>query len=230
MSSRPALAREPSAAIMPFVYEEADNPGIRPKSDDTANIYEFGNEDKAARQRQQSDWESVREKGRVEGLAQAQAEYENRLRQIRESVVAALRDFARERSQYYKQIEAEVVRLALNIARHILHRESQLDKFLLASLVQVALEQIENRSGVVVHVNSIQAPQWKAYFAQNLEAAYVPEIVEDATLDSESCKIATSLGSAEINIEKQLKEIESGFMDLLAQRPDCHPKENDERT
>ena len=47
----------------------------------------------------------------------------------------------------------------------------------------------------------------------------MPEIVEDASVLPQSCILETDMGSTELGIETQLKEIENGLFDLLAQRP-----------
>jgi flagellar assembly protein FliH len=44
-------------------------------------------------------------------------------------------------------------------------------------------------------------------------------IIEDAQLSPEDCILETDLGSANFSIDAQLKEVEQGFFDLLAQRP-----------
>jgi flagellar assembly protein FliH len=43
--------------------------------------------------------------------------------------------------------------------------------------------------------------------------------VEDSALEPERCVLETSMGTAQLGVEVQLKEIEQGFMDLLAARP-----------
>jgi flagellar biosynthesis/type III secretory pathway protein FliH len=47
----------------------------------------------------------------------------------------------------------------------------------------------------------------------------LPEIAEDPALPPGRCKLQTSMGVAELDIEIQLKEIERGLADLLAARP-----------
>ena len=41
----------------------------------------------------------------------------------------------------------------------------------------------------------------------------------DPTLGPGHCILETELGSTDLTLETQLKEIEQGFFDLLAQRP-----------
>ena len=63
------------------------------------------------------------------------------------------------------------------------------------------------------------AADCRAFFARGLEPHAVPEIKEDPAVEPEQCVLQTELGTTELGIEVQLKEIEQGLMDLLAQRP-----------
>ena len=109
--------------------------------------------------------------------------------------------------------------LALAIARKILHREAQLDPMLLAGMVRVALEKIEAGTEVVVRVCPERAADWRDYFTRTIDPQDVPEVVEDPTLEADACVIQTQLGKTELGAAAQLKEIEQGLLDLLAQRP-----------
>jgi hypothetical protein len=44
---------------------------------------------------------------------------------------------------------------------------------------------------------------------------------EDSALRPGECRLETSLGSTEVGLESQLKEIETGLLDLLAERPEA---------
>jgi flagellar assembly protein FliH len=134
-------------------------------------------------------------------------------------VSAALAGFARDRAQYYQQVETEVVQLALAIARKILHREAQVDPLLLAGMVRITLEKIESATKVVVRVHPQQVSECRSYFAQHMESRNVPEVVEDAAVKTDLCVLQTALGTTELGVEIQLKEIEQGLFDLLAKRP-----------
>ncbi len=90
-----------------------------------------------------------------------------------------LEGFARERSDYYRRVESEVVQLALAIARKILHREAQLDPHLLAGLVRVTLEKLDAATKVELHVPPHETTDWRHYFACQVEGVPVPEVHED---------------------------------------------------
>jgi flagellar assembly protein FliH len=164
--------------------------------------------------------------GREEGKSEARKNYDEQLAKERSTLGAALTQFARDRAAYYQNVETEVVQLALSIARHILHREAQLDPLLLAGVVRVALEKIEKATGVTLRIHPHNAADWRRFFSLNLDPADLPEIVEDAALAPDRCLLETSMGTAELGMEVQLQEIEKGLMDLLAARPEKAPPAN----
>jgi flagellar assembly protein FliH len=157
--------------------------------------------------------------GRQEGQAEGRKTFEDQLARERASLAAALAQFTRDRAAYFQKVEGEVVQLALSIARKILHREAQLDPLLLAGIVRVALEKIDGASGVVLRIHPQDAADWRRYLTMHLEPAHLPQIVEDQAQPPDGCVLETSMGTAIVGLELQLKEIEQGFMDLLAARP-----------
>ena len=161
----------------------------------------------------------ARELGRQQGELEARARFEESLAHERSSVARAVADFRRERAAYYQKIEEEAVRLALSIARKVLHREAQVDPLLLMGVVRVALGRIEGATGVTLAVRPEKAADWRRFLASAMEPASLPEVVEDAAMAVDECELRTSMGSAALGLEVQLKEIERGLMDLLAARP-----------
>jgi len=162
----------------------------------------------------------VREEGIRDGEQRERKRLEQEIVKLRGSVAEALIGFERERAEYYSKIEAEVVHLAIAIAGKILHREAQMDRMLLAALVKVALEKLQQNTHVILRVPRGQSTPWREYFAQNSQTVK-PEIAEDQSLAPGNCLLETELGSTEIGLESQLKELETGLFDLLAQRPEA---------
>jgi len=160
-----------------------------------------------------------RKEGRDEGLAQGLADYEKKVAAEKQSLVQAVREFARERGTYFQRVEAEVVGLAVAIARKILHREAQVDPLLLAGVVRVGLDNVAAGTHVRLRVHPGQIQAWREFFAQQPDLQALPELTGDATLALGRCMLETELGSTDLTLETQLKEIEQGFFDLLAQKP-----------
>jgi flagellar assembly protein FliH len=206
-------ALQPEA--LPFAYREVAGGGGRRDalptvSPSAARVPDA--QSAAAREAQ------AREAGRQQGEREGCAKLEEQLGRERAGILKAVQDFSAERAAYYQKIESEAVQLALSIARKILHREAQVDPPLLMGIVRVALDRIEGATGVALSVPG-QAAEWRAYFAAHMTGGSAPEVVEDSKLANGQCVLKTSMGTAELGLEPQMKEIEQGLMDLLAARP-----------
>jgi flagellar assembly protein FliH len=163
--------------------------------------------------------EAARSQARIETEGRLKAQYEMKGKEAAASVREALELFVEERKDYFGRVESEVVHLALAISAKILHRESQVDPTLVSALVRVAIEKLHDSSGVSVRVPSQEAEKWRGYMENPLNGTKI-KVVEDNHLGPLDAILETNLGSANFNVDAQLKEVEQGFFDLLAQRPD----------
>ena len=197
------LIAEPSL----FAYADAGVPG---SGSDTGQP----GEDQRGRQHAEAF-----EQGRQSMQVQLRSELDSAVGKHRAEIGRALHEFALERQNYYRRIEGEVVELALAIARKILHREVQIDPHALAGIVRVTLEKLDTGTKVMLRVHPKEATDWRHYFACQVEDVPAPDVHEDPAIPAGECRIETSLGSTEVGLESQLKEIETGLLDLLAERP-----------
>ena len=226
MTSRKRTSSNGREAPAPFVYRPA--PGWTPPNDDAGTAVAVlsgepgptlavprgpGAEEQVSAREKQA-WEL----GFREGLNKAQAENDVERQKHRDAVAETLRRFSQERDGYFRRVEADVVNLALAIARKVLRREAQVDPLLLNGMVRVALEKMAGTNNLRLRVHPSQIEAWRQFFAQQKGLA-VPELSGDATLEANQCYIETELGTTELNLETQLKEIEGGLLDLLAQKP-----------
>jgi flagellar biosynthesis/type III secretory pathway protein FliH len=161
----------------------------------------------------------VFDRGIQEGETRVRVGFEQQLLALRTSVTAALENFKLERAAYFSRIEPEVVQLALAIARKILHREAQMDPLLLTGMVHVALEKLDAGTRVRLRAHPSEIHFWNEYFSQSGSFQPSPELVGDPALEHGDCALETEIGSTQISLDTQLKEIEQGFFDLLDQRP-----------
>ncbi len=146
------------------------------------------------------------------------AEYEARSAKEAAKISQALDLFVAERKSYFSRVESDVVHLALAIAAKILHREAQVDPLLVAALVRVAVDKLHDGSSVSVRTSPANAEKWRQYLASSMNGSTIT-IIEDSQQGPDDCILETDLGSANFSIDAQLKEVEQGFFDLLAQRP-----------
>ena len=215
--SSSAPKRQPVTEASLFAYAEAELPGAvwsngtGAAEADSALIGE-------ERRRQQAE---AFNQGRQSAQQQFRSDLAAAEANHREQLGQALQQFAIERKNYYRRIEGEVVELALAIARKVLHREVQIDPSALAGIVRVTLEKLDTGTQVNLHVHPKEAPDWRHYFACQMQGMAAPEVQEDPGIAAGECRLETSLGSTEMGLQSQLKEIETGLLDLLAERPDA---------
>jgi flagellar assembly protein FliH len=158
----------------------------------------------------------ARAEGIEEGKQRATAQLEEELSRERKRIADVVLEFQGQCRSYYSKVEIELVHLALAIAAKILHRESQVDRLVVAGLVKVVVERLQQKTKVVVRVRPEDTERWRHYFCDisNLQ------VVEDPALGVNACLLETEIGVADLGLDAQLKEIEQGFFDLMAQRPE----------
>lgn len=118
------------------------------------------------------------------------------------------------RQRFRHEAEAEVVKLAIAIARRVLHRELTVDADALLGIVKAALEKLDTRElhRVRIHPESAQS------LGQQLERMGLPsrvEVVADPSLERGAVILETARGALDASIETQLAEIDRGFSDLV---------------
>jgi flagellar assembly protein FliH len=222
MSSNGLGSQEFSVPIKSFSYRDMGAPAPFPVKETRQAGAEQEREPPAASGVSPQEMKDLLNGARTEAVAETEArlkmEYEARSLAEAENIRHALELFQVERKDYFSRVESDVVQLALAISAKILHREAQVDPTLVAALVRVAIDKLHDGSSVSVRVSPAEAGKWRAFLANPLNGSTI-EIVEDAHLGAADCILETELGSANFSIEAQMKEVEQGFFDLLAQRP-----------
>ncbi len=162
---------------------------------------------------------AARDEGRREGRQMAEATSVEEQEHLRQQIADALEEFRQQRERYFHSVEREVVRLSLAIAARVLHRQAQIDPLFLAGAVRVALDKLNDTSGVVLRVAPAQVLTWQEMFRLHSGARVQPEIMGDLSLNAGECVLETRLGTVELGVKAQLEEIEKGFFDLLQHHP-----------
>jgi flagellar assembly protein FliH len=148
--------------------------------------------------------------GRATGQEQAAAE----LQPVMDRLTRSLADLASIRSRVRKTAESDLLKLAVAVARRVLHRELTLDPGSIEGLIRVALEKLESRDLCRVRVHPDQEPVIRTLLAR-FSAAPV-ELIPDPTLQCGDVLFETAHGTLDGSIEAQLQEIERGFADRLS--------------
>jgi len=212
------------APVTSYLYRDMGAPVATPVKESKLADCGAGQE----KEQQASPGQSAQEikdrlnRARLEAVAETEKrlreEYEARSAREATKIRQALDLFAAERKSYFSRVESEVVHLALAIAAKILHREAQVDPLLVVALVRVAVEKLHDGSSVSVRSSPVNAEKWREYLANPVNGSTIA-FIEDGNLSPDECILETDLGSANFSIDAQLKEVEQGFFDLLAQRP-----------
>lgn len=160
----------------------------------------------------------LQEGRRLESDAQdaaAKAAEEQRIKQIGK----LMEQFAQERDDYLREVEREVVKLALAVAARILRREAKMDPLLLTGAVRIALRQLSGSTEVRLSVPPEELELWKETVALLPNLAVKPQVIAGEGMRLGDCSIETALGSVDLGIRSQLAEIERGFFDNIANTP-----------
>jgi len=148
--------------------------------------------------------------GEADGRRLAQAQFEEEVQRLGRTVV----EMAGLRHAIRREAEEELVRLALAIARRILHRELTVDPESLTGLVKAALAKIELRDTYRVRTH----PEHVAVVTRCLAQVGAPQKIEvqpDTSLEKGSAIFETGRGTLDSSVETQLAEIQRGLVDVL---------------
>ena len=112
-----------------------------------------GNADSAALQRQAADLErtmqihvqQARDTGLQEGSRKGREEAAAELKPVVERLARAAADLSNLRDRVRRQAEADLVKLALAIAKRVMHRELAVDPDAMQGIVRSALDRLQNR-------------------------------------------------------------------------------------
>jgi flagellar assembly protein FliH len=143
----------------------------------------------------------------------AQAPVEATLRRLGDT----LAELAATRTETIRRAEADTVRLALEIARRVLHRELSMDASALESLIHAALEKLRNQEVYRVRVHPSQEKVVKACLDQSGRGQAIT-VISDPVQHEGGAVFEISRGSLDASVETQLAEIERGLIDKLEAR------------
>lgn len=162
-------------------------------------------------------FESGRARGREEGR-QVERETQTMVlaagaEQQKRELGALVARFADESDRYLREVEREVVKLALAVASRILRREAQMDPLLLTGAVRVALGQLAASSEVRLLVPAAELELWQEAIAHLPHLAIKPAVMAGEGMRMGDCAIESEVGTVDLGVRAQLAEIERGFFD-----------------
>jgi flagellar assembly protein FliH len=155
--------------------------------------------------------DSAYREGEAAGRNQAVAEVQPVLDRLAKSIqeLAALKPKLRH------EAESDVVKLALAIAKKILHRELSIDPDSIAGLIKASIEKIRTQEILKVRIHPQHQPALQQMLARIAVGNQI-EILADPKLQPGTLIVETARGKFDASIDLQLREIERGLTDRLA--------------
>lgn len=150
------------------------------------------------------------EAGRTSGLEMAEKKVEAILGRFTES----LQKLAEARAELVRATQQDLVRLAVEIARKLVHRELTVDPEIIVTLVRVALERLSSKAPVVVYLNPEDLKLVEDQLQRNPGLFGERDLVlkPRAELRRGDCQLESPYGNVDASISEQFKQIESGLL------------------
>jgi flagellar assembly protein FliH len=114
------------------------------------------------------------------------------------------------------QMEAEVIKLSLEVASKILCRESQINPLFLAETARLSLQKIKATTELILHVAPENFSSWQQIMSASQEKATGLRIVEDQSVQAGMCFFKCGGSVLDLSLDTQLGEISHKFSELFA--------------
>jgi flagellar assembly protein FliH len=211
MSSRLLRPGVPCDAI-PIAWRQADGLAVQPRQAIADN------DPSTPSAEIQAQTNALTQAAYQQGLAAGEAVASQRLTPVTDSLNIIIQELAGLRKRFRMEAEEDTARLAIAIARRVLHRELSTDPEAILGLVMAAFQKLNARETHCLRVS----PADVAALQENrgrLEFPAALEVTPDASLTTGSVIFETSRGELDASVDTQLSEIERGFADLIRRRP-----------
>ena len=151
------------------------------------------------------------------GEESARQSLESGVRETVQQLAATIAELAETRAETIRRAEADTVRLSIEIARRVLHRELSVDGSALEALIKAALEKLQAQEVYRVRVHPGQEKLVRACLDQTGRGQSIA-VVSDPAQPKGGAVFEISRGSLDASVETQLAEIERGLIDQLEAR------------
>ncbi len=158
--------------------------------------------------------------GHAAGTTAALEQAEKQLEPVMARLVEAVSHLTGLRRKVRAEAEEDAMRLALAVAKRILHREISTDPDALLGLMKAALQRIDARELHRLRMHPLDIAQ----IEKQLDKLGMParlEVVADPTLERGAVLFDTTRGQLDASVSTQLVEIERGFLDVVRRGRDA---------
>jgi len=156
----------------------------------------------------------VRE-ARETGYREGEAAARNQIQPVLDKLAQSIKEIGELRAKLRHEAESDLVKLALAIAKKILHRELSADPDSISGLIRVAVEKIRVQEILRVRIHPQHHPAVQQILARVSTGAPI-EIFADQKMQLGGVVVETTRGEFDASVDLQLREIERGLTDRLA--------------
>jgi flagellar assembly protein FliH len=158
------------------------------------------------------------QRGFAEGKSVGQQQAKGELQPVFDQLGKSLATLSSLRSRIRSEAEGDLLKLAISIARRVLHRELTLEPESIEGVIRVALEKLQSRDLCRIRVHPDQENAIRNALERFSNSQKV-ELVADSSMQCGDVIFETTHGNLDASIESQLREIERGFADRLRRVP-----------
>lgn len=159
---------------------------------------------------------NLRETGPGDSAEERQKEFDAavalQVDDLRRSLTETIESISSLAATITSKAEKDLVELALQIAKKVVHREVTIDRDIALTLVKVSLNKLNNRTLAKVHLN----PDELDYVSSHRDACDFHgglEFVADRSVTQGGCLVQTETGDIDARIESQFEEIARGLFE-----------------
>jgi flagellar assembly protein FliH len=148
--------------------------------------------------------------GEIAGLAMAEQKVEAIMKRHSEAIL----EISRMKPSLYAQAEREVVKLAVEVAKKIVHREIQVDRDIIQTLIRVTLAHVAEKTPVTIHLNPTDfnyISERQAELSQS-EGRNI-SLTSDKSIERGGCLVETDCGDIDARLEEKFHEVERALFE-----------------
>lgn len=198
-----SFTEEPEAAPVPIVPAWIEAAALSGRFEGQQSATDPAFLEKAAYER------GLRE-GEKAGLEVAEKKLEAMIRRYADAIL----EVGKLKPTLYAQVERGVVKLALEVAKKVVHREVQVDREIVQTLIRVALSHVAVKSPVTIHLHPADhnfVLEQRAVSTRPGDNDREMVLLADKTIERGGCLIETECGDIDARIEEEFREVERTF-------------------
>ena len=213
MSSR-IVQPDDSRVAAPVVWRQV---GVAAGADDATDTAVDAAHMAALERESEERARAARAAGFAEGEAAGRSRAAAELQPVLERLAKSIEELGQLRARLRREAEADMLKLALAIARRVLLREMAVDPDAMHGLVLGALEKLQTREITRVRVHPSHAAQLRGWLHPQTGSEI--EVAADSACAPGDVIFETERGNLDASVDSQLQEIERGLADRLRRTP-----------